>query len=66
MVPIAEGALYGSVLRQILTESGVTGAKVHDARVVAVCREHGINTIWSADRDFARFPGIDIVNPLVP
>jgi toxin-antitoxin system PIN domain toxin len=65
VVMIGEGPSYGVVLRQVLTESGVTGAKVHDARVVAVCREHGIDTIWSADRDFARFPGLRVVNPLL-
>jgi hypothetical protein len=25
----------------------------------------GVRELWSADRDFNRFPGLDVVNPLV-
>jgi hypothetical protein len=28
-------------------------------------RQHGVRELWSADRDFGRFPGFDVVNPLV-
>ncbi len=52
-------------LRTLLTASQVTGARIHDARVAALCREHGVRELWSADRDFGRFPGLDVVNPLV-
>lgn len=34
-------------------------------RVVALCRLHGITELWTADRDFARFPGLTVRNPLV-
>jgi len=29
-----------------------------DAAIMALCREHGVTTILSADRDFRRFPSI--------
>ena len=65
VVLLSEGPRHEKVLREVLTESGITGSKVHDARIVAVCREHGIETIWSADRGFSRYPGLRVVNPLV-
>jgi uncharacterized protein len=33
--------------------------------VVALCRIHGVEELWSADRDFGRFPGLVVKNPLV-
>lgn len=53
------------VLRETLRESAVRGLRVHDARVVALCREHGVSVLWSADRDLSRFGGVKTVNPLV-
>jgi predicted nucleic acid-binding protein len=43
----------------------VTGPLVHDARVAALCLSHGIRELWSADRDFDRFPQLKVTNPLV-
>jgi hypothetical protein len=34
-------------------------------RVAALCRDHGVRELWSADRDFGRFAGLTVVNPLV-
>jgi uncharacterized protein len=52
-------------LRTLLTTSRVTGARVHDARIAALCLQHGVRELWSADRDFGRFPSLNVVNPLV-
>ena len=30
-----------------------------------LCRQHGVRELWSADRDFGRFPGLHVGNPLV-
>jgi len=38
---------------------------MHDARAVALCMQHGERALWSADRDFGRFPRLRTVNPLV-
>ncbi|MGH8573082.1 MAG: type II toxin-antitoxin system VapC family toxin [Gammaproteobacteria bacterium] len=43
----------------------VAGPQVHDARIAALCRQHGVRELWSADRDFGRFPGLHVSNPLV-
>jgi predicted nucleic acid-binding protein len=33
--------------------------------VAALCRQHGVRALWSTDRDFSRFAGLAVVNPLV-
>jgi toxin-antitoxin system PIN domain toxin len=65
LVLLSEGPDYWTELRDVLNGSGVAGARVHDARIAAVCIEHGVSTLWSADRDFSRFAGLKTVNPLV-
>ena len=34
------------------------GNLAYDAHIAALIDEHGVNELWTADRDFARFPGI--------
>jgi toxin-antitoxin system PIN domain toxin len=65
LVMFAESNGYWSGLRQLLKRGRVAGRRVHDARVAAICAQHGVRTIWSADRDFGRFPGIEAINPLL-
>jgi hypothetical protein len=43
----------------------VQGGAVHDARVAALCLRHGVRTLFTADRDFSRFPTLKVKNPLV-
>ncbi len=63
---IAEtGAIYFDYLQHVLGAALTVGARVHDARIVAVCLAHGVEELWSADRDFSRFPGLTVRNPLV-
>jgi toxin-antitoxin system PIN domain toxin len=40
------------------------GPRVHDARIAAICIGHGVSELWSADRDFERFPALRTFNPL--
>jgi predicted nucleic acid-binding protein len=35
----------------------------HDAHIAALIVEHGVGELWTADRDFPRFPGIRLRNP---
>jgi hypothetical protein len=53
------------VLAGLLETSGVAGAKVHDARIAALCLSHGVAELWTADRDFSRFPSLTTRNPLI-
>jgi predicted nucleic acid-binding protein len=62
---LAEPAGYWATLRSLLTGGHVVGGRVHDARVAALCLEHSVRELWSADRDFSRFVGLKVVNPLL-
>ena len=52
-------------LSGLLKASGIVGPRVHDARIAAICLDNGVREIWSADRDFNRFPSLTVRNPLV-
>jgi len=65
LVLLSESEGYWAMLRNILEAGRVSGPQVHDARVAALCQEHGVTELWSADRDFGRFPGLSVRNPLV-
>lgn len=62
---LAEGPGYGERLTDLLAASKVTGPRIHDARVAALCLYHGVRELWSADRDFTRFTELTVTNPLV-
>lgn len=62
---IAETQTHWSVLRPMLIASDVKGAMVHDARIAAICLQHGVREFWTADRDFSRFPTLKCRNPLI-
>lgn len=48
-----------------LVDAGeITGPLVHDARVAAMCLSHGVDELWSVDRDFSRFAALRVRNPL--
>jgi predicted nucleic acid-binding protein len=41
-------------------------SQVHDARIAAaLCLHHGVAALWTADRDFSRFPELPASNPLI-
>jgi toxin-antitoxin system PIN domain toxin len=65
LVVLSESADYWLLLRATLLSGRVSGPQVHDARIVTVCQQHGVSELWSADRDFGRFSGLTIRNPLV-
>lgn len=52
------------VLRDMLADRRVVGPMVHDAKVAAVCVSHGVDELWTVDRDFGRFPTLHTRNPL--
>lgn len=65
IVLLAEGASYWIELKKTISRSMIAGAQVHDARVATLCRNHGVRQLWTADRDFSRFPDLSTRNPLV-
>jgi toxin-antitoxin system PIN domain toxin len=64
LVLLSEATGYWAIARNVLHASRVTGPVVHDARVAALCRLHGVRELWTADRDFGRFPDLTVRNPL--
>ena len=65
LVLIAESPQHWPTLRPLITAGQLAGPAVHDARIAALCLQHGVKTLWSADRDFSRFPRLNCINPLV-
>jgi toxin-antitoxin system PIN domain toxin len=65
LVLLAETGNYWPELRATLTAGRIAGPQVHDARIAALCSLHGIEELWTADRDFGRFPGLKVSNPLL-
>lgn len=63
-VMLGEAADHWAVLRALLSSPGVVGPKIHDARIAAICLSHGVEELWTADRDFSWFPQLRTRNPL--
>jgi toxin-antitoxin system PIN domain toxin len=61
---LTESDRHWAVLHELMAAGQVSGGRVHDARVAAICVEHGVRELWSADRDFGRFAQLPAVNPL--
>jgi len=61
---LGEPDLYWSHFREVATRGAVSGAMVHDGRVAAICRAHGVSELLTADRDFSRFGSLKVRNPL--
>jgi hypothetical protein len=51
------------VLREVLEESGVRGRRVFDAHIFALCLEHGVRELLTADKGFRRFRGLKVSDP---
>lgn len=62
---LAEGPGHWGELRALLEGGRIAGPRVHDARIAALCLAHGVRELWTADRDFSRFPSLPASNPLV-
>ncbi len=65
LILIAESEGYWQRLERVLRSARSSGPRIHDARVAALCLEHGITELWTADRDFSRFPALKSRNPLI-
>jgi toxin-antitoxin system PIN domain toxin len=65
LVLLTETDRHWIVLRDIVAASSIRGIKIHDAKIAAICLQHGVHEFWSADRDFSRFPELKTVNPLL-
>jgi toxin-antitoxin system PIN domain toxin len=56
---------HAAVLAEVVAEVPLlAGNRWHDAETAVLMREHGIRRICTRDTDFARFPWVEIVDPL--
>lgn len=61
---LADGPSVHEEWRRLLVVYGVSGVQVHDARLAAAMRVHGVRRILTLNKsDFARFDGIEAVQP---
>lgn len=49
------------LLEATANAANATGNLIHDAEIVALMRQHGVNRILTADRDFQKFAGIEVL-----
>lgn len=64
VVLLSEREGYWDQLRELVRAGRAAGPRIHDARIAALCVVHGVRELWSADRDFGRFPMLEVRNPL--
>lgn len=60
---VAAGAGHWPILRNLLLQTGMAANLTTDAHIAALALEQGFS-VYSADNDFQRFPGLKHVNPL--
>ena len=56
---------YWGIFGELLLETGTVGPKVTDAALAALAIDYGA-VLCSTDRDFRRFPGLKLLDPLEP
>jgi uncharacterized protein len=62
---LSESPGYFEKLKALASAASLSGPRIHDARIAAICLHHGVTELWSADRDFSLFPQLNVRNPLV-
>lgn len=63
---LAETERHQAVFFETVRHYEIRGNLVFDAKIFAICREHGVSELLTADADFLRFEGIRITNPFRP
>ncbi len=64
LVLLSETERHAETMAALLAQSRATGNLVHDAHIAALCLDHGVEELLTADRDFARFAGLRVRDPL--
>ena len=52
------------ILPEFMCRPRVRGRVVHDAHIAAICVAHGVDVLFTCDRDFSLFPELRTHNPL--
>lgn len=62
-VILTPGEKHWSIFQDLLESGQASGPLVMDAHLAALALENGA-ALASSDRDFSRFPGLSLINPL--
>lgn len=60
---LSPGPRYPDLFGESLRRADARGNLAFDAQIAAVCLEQGASRLLTLDRDFARFPGLDVIDP---
>lgn len=52
-----------ALLREVGQPLPSVGKLIHDADIVALMRQQGVDVIWTHDQDFRKFDGIRVIDP---
>jgi hypothetical protein len=63
VVALEPGEAYWRILRDLIGETQATAELIPDAHLAALAIEHSA-VLCSTDRDFTRFPGLRLLDPL--
>ncbi len=62
---LSEDEGFWDVYRTTTAEVPTRGNLVPDAHLAALLRSHGVKTLYTHDRDFLKFPFLDVRDPFV-
>lgn len=62
---LAEEEGFWEIYRALTRQTPIRGNLVPDAHLAAILRQHGVKTLYTHDRDFLKFPFLDVRDPLV-
>ncbi len=57
---LSETNHHWATLSRLLRDGDITGPMVHDAKIAAICLDHGVDEFVTFDRDFSRFPELRV------
>ncbi len=61
---LAEEEGFWDSYRAVTAEVPIRGNLVPDAHLATLLRHHGVKTLYTHDRDFLKFPFLDVKDPL--
>jgi hypothetical protein len=61
---LSEDEGFWDIYRAVTSEVLSRGNLVPDAHLAALLRSHGIRTLYTHDRDFLKFPFLDVRDPI--
>ncbi len=62
---IGETDEFVSILRRFVERPRIVGGVVHDARIAAIYVAHGVEELFTRDRDFSMFPELRTRDPFL-